>query len=89
MSHNFDGGTPVKYEKDAIIEEPAAQVSDQQCAVGLHVLRRGYRPEWCALCESDHHLIPLDVEVAAEDICFAGLPGNDAKLRVRKLKVLS
>ena len=89
MSPNFDGGTPIKYEVGAVIEEPKAQISDQQCSVGLHVLRYGFRPEWAGLCGANHNLIPLDVEVASEDICFAGLPTMDIKIRVRKLKVLT
>jgi len=88
MSPNFDGGTPIKYDIGGVVKEPAAVVSDQQCAVGLHVLRPGYRPEYCGLCDANHSLICLRVEVESEDICFAGLPTMDAKLRVRKLKVL-
>jgi hypothetical protein len=30
----------------------------------------------------------LEVEIKREDICFGGLPGNDMKLRVKKIKVL-
>ena len=55
----------------------------------LHVFRRGIRPEWCGLNDNAQELIAIDVKVASEDICFAGLPGNDAKLRVRKLEVLT
>jgi len=87
-SHVSDGWKVIEYPVGAVIEEPAARISDQQCGVGLHVFRRGYRPEWAGLCAADHDLIEIHVEVAAEDICFAGLPGNDAKLRVRKLRVL-
>ncbi len=87
-SPNFDGGTPLLYGVGAILEEKEAQVSDQQCAVGLHVLRHGYRPEWLGLCEANHDLICIHVKVRAEDICFAGLPTNDAKIRVRRLEVL-
>ena len=88
MSPNFDGGIPIKYEKGAIIREPESIESDKQCDVGLHVLRFGYRPEWCGLCKADHDLIKLDVEVAVKDVCFAGLPTMDYKLRVRELRVL-
>ena len=87
-SPNFDGGTPVEYPVGAVLEVPDAQFNDQQCAPGLHVLRYGYRPEWCGLCGPSHDLVELHVEVDAEDICFAGLPGNDTKFRVRKLRVL-
>jgi hypothetical protein len=88
MSPNFDGGTPVKYEKGKTISVKDAEVSDQQCAPGLHVLRYGYRPEWCGLCDAKHNLICLRVEVQSNDILFGGLPTMDAKLRVRRLKVL-
>ncbi len=40
------------------------------------------------LCDPDHEYIPLRVRVKSEDILFAGLPTNDAKLRVAKLEVL-
>ena len=89
MSPNFDGGAPIVYLRDAIVEADDAVASDQQCAEGLHVLRVGIRPEWAGLCSSDHNYIALEVEVNSEDILFAGLPGNDAKLRVRRLKVLT
>ena len=87
MSPNFDGGTPIAYPRGAIVEAEGT-ADDQQCGPGLHVLRLGYRPEWCWLCEPDHKLIPLTVEFEAADILFAGLPGNDAKWRVRKLKMV-
>ena len=89
LSPNFDGGTQLKYEKGTIVEVPEAEVSDQQCGIGLHVLRYGYRPEWAGLCEANHGLIPLDVKVMSGDICFAGLPTMDIKIRVRRLEVLS
>jgi hypothetical protein len=88
MSPNFDGGTPLKYEKGKIVIA-GGDVNDQQCAEGLHVVRYGLRPEWCGLCGADHDLMALDVEVNSKDILFAGLPGNDCKLRVRKLRVLT
>ena len=88
QSPNFDGGTQLTYEQGAVIEEPDAPISDQQCTVGLHVLRPPYRPEWLGQCEAGHDLICLRVEVLPEDICFAGLPTMDAKIRVRKLTVL-
>jgi len=88
MSPGFGASTPIKYEQGAIITEPNAQISDQQCGIGLHVLRSGYRPEWLGLCSADHDYIPLTVRVKSEDICFAGLPTMDAKVRVRRLEVL-
>lgn len=87
-SPNFDGGTKIEYKKDEIVDCPAAIISDQQCDIGLHVLRAGYRPEYAGLCQSNHQYIKLDVLVKREDVCFGGLPTMDAKLRVRKLKVL-
>ncbi len=89
MSPNFDGGTPLEYKKGTIMEETKAEVNDQQCSVGLHVLRRGYRPEWAGLCEANHNLIPIEVKVYSEDICFAGIPTMDMKITVRKLEVIS
>ena len=89
LSPNFDGGTPIRYDRGNVIEEPDAIICDQQCAIGLHVLKRGHRPEWAGLCGANHALIPLDVKVASEDICFAGLPTMDMKLRVKKLEVLT
>jgi len=91
MSPNFDGGTPIKYDVNATIECPDAKISDQQCDIGLHVFRFGYRPEWSGLCSAEHtlkELMPIRVKVLSEDICFAGLPSCDEKLRVRKLVVL-
>jgi carbonic anhydrase/acetyltransferase-like protein (isoleucine patch superfamily) len=88
LSPNFDGGTPIQYLPDTIVEEPNTELSDCQCAPGLHVLRFGYRPEWIGLCNLNHDLIPLRVEVMTDDVVFAGLPGADFKLRVKKLKVL-
>ena len=88
-SPNFDGGTTIHYGVGDIIVEGGGEVSDKQCATGLHVFVRGYRPEWDGLCGADHDYIAIDVRVAREDILFAGLPGNHAKLRVRKLEVLS
>jgi len=87
-SPNFDGGTVLEYPRGAIIEAPSAVISDQQCDVGLHVLRPGYRPEYVGLCSAEHDFIPLRVRVRSEDICFAGLPTMDAKLRVKRLEVL-
>lgn len=77
-SPNFDGVTPLKYEVGATLTD----------AAGMHVLRRGYRPEWCGLCAANHDLMEIHVRVASEDILFAGLPSLDARLRVRKLVVL-
>lgn len=89
MSPGWGEGTPIKYEKGAVVEAPPeAVISDQQCAPGLHVLRPPYRPEWCGLCNPGHDYICLRVEVKSEDILFAGLPTMDAKVRVRRLKVL-
>ncbi len=86
--HNFDGGTTLEYRCGAIVEAEGEK-NDQQCAAGLHVLRKPYRPEWVGLCDADHNLIPLDVEVRSEDVLFAGLPTMDAKVRVRRLRVLT
>ena len=90
-SPNFGGnGTVIEYPVGAVIECPEAETTDKQCDVGLHVFRRGYRPEWAGLCGAEHDYIAIDVLVQCpDDICFGGLPGNDAKLRVRKLKVLT
>lgn len=79
-------GRMIEYRKGAIVEEPDAKISDQQCAPGLHVYRYGHFPEWYGL--SREGLIPITVEIRTEDLCFAGLPGNDGQLRVRRLKVL-
>jgi hypothetical protein len=87
QSPNFDGGTVIDYPPGAIIEAVGVR-NDQQCGLGLHVLRVGYRPEWCGLCDPDHRFICLEVEVRREDVLFGGLPTMDTKLRVRKLKVL-
>ena len=46
------------------------------------------RPEWEGYCEASHDLIPVKVKVMSIDICYAGLPGCDSTLRVRKLEVL-
>jgi len=86
-SPNFDGGTTIDYPAGAIICATGT-ADDQQCAPGLHVLRLGYRPEWCGLCDVNHNLIPLTVKIMREDVLFAGLPGNDIKLRVRRLEVI-
>ena len=88
MSPGWGPGSPIKYEIGKEVIEPSAIISDQQCGVGLHVFRVGIRPEFVGLCAANHTLICLEVEVNREDICFGGLPGNDMKLRVRKLKVL-
>lgn len=82
------GHKSLEYLKDATIMEPNTKVSDQQCGVGLHVFRIGYRPEFAGLTEPGHNWLCLRVRVNSNDICFAGLPGNDCKLRVKKLKVL-
>ena len=66
-----------------------AEVSDQQCGPGLHVFLHGLRPEWFGYCPANHDLMPIDVEVHREDICFAGYPGAINKIRVKKLKVLT
>lgn len=80
--------TNVKFEKGAIIEMPEAQVSDQLYDTGIQVLRPGYRPEWACVTGSKHNLIQLRVKVRSEDILFAGMPGEDVKLRVRRIEVL-
>jgi hypothetical protein len=92
MSPNFDGGTPIKYEKGAHLEEAAAVASDQQCAPGLHVLEHGHRPEWYGLCDASHtdrELVSIDVRVKTADILFGGLPTMTGKIRVRALDVLT
>jgi hypothetical protein len=89
LSPSFGGHGSLLYRTGTIVEEPNAKISDKQCDVGIHVFRRGYRPEWAGLCNPRHRYIALDVEVASEDICFAGLPGNDARLRVKRVKVLT
>ena len=88
MSPNFDGGEPVHYPIGATVEAEG-EANDQQCGPGLHVLRVGVRPEWVGLCPDTHDLICAEVEFDAEDILFAGLPGCDAKWRVRKLVVVT
>jgi hypothetical protein len=88
MSPGWGASSPIKHDKGAVIEVPEAVISDQQCGVGLHVFRHGYRPEWDGLCGAVHNYIALRVKVRSEDICFAGFPGNDAKLRVKRLEVL-
>ena len=88
VSPGWGSAGRILYEKGCTYEEPDALVNDQQCAKGLHVFRLGYRPEWVGLCSANHNYVPLKVAVYGRDICFAGLPGNDAKLRVRKLRVL-
>lgn len=78
-----------KYAKGAIIVAPeGARVSDQRDDIGISVLRPGYRPEWLGMTSPGHNMLCLKVKVRSEDILFAGLPGNDAELRVRKLEVL-
>ena len=86
-SPGWGHATPLLYITGTIVEAEG-EANDQQCAPGLHVFRLGERPEWHGLCEANHDLIPLRVLVKSEDILFAGLPTMDAKLRVRKLKVL-
>ena len=86
-SPNFDGGSSIEYPKDAVIEAEG-EVSDQQCAPGLHLLPVGVLPEHAGLCSAEHYFIPLLVEYQPEDILFPGLPGNSDKIRVRKLRVL-
>jgi carbonic anhydrase/acetyltransferase-like protein (isoleucine patch superfamily) len=78
----------IQYEIGKTMSVPEAQVSDQQCDVGLHVFRVGIRPEFVGLCGPKHDLVCLEVEVKREDVCFGGLPGNIEKLRVKKIKVL-
>jgi hypothetical protein len=72
----------------AVIEADG-EASDQQCDSGLHVFRVGVRPEWHGLCEPDHDLVMVEVEVDGDDILFGGMPGNMDKLRVRRLRVLT
>src|SRR3990167_7185482 len=64
MSPNFDGGVPLHYSLGSVVEAGSnAVVSDRQCAPGLHVMRYGQRPEWWGLCDANHDLIKIDVEV--------------------------
>ena len=86
-SPTWSSAPPILYEAGSTVEAEG-EANDQQCAPGLHVFRLGERPEWHGLCEATHDLIPLRVLVKSEDILFAGLPTMEAKLRVRKLKVL-
>ena len=88
MSLGWGSSKIAKYSIGEEIIEPKAIISDQQCDVGIHVFRPGIRPEFDGLYPPDHNLICLEVEVDRDDICFAGLPGNDMKLRVKKLKVI-
>jgi hypothetical protein len=76
------------YNKGGILEVAHAVVSDQQCAPGLHVLPLNHKPEWYGLCEANHELIALTVEVDSADICYAGIGPSVGKVRVKKLKVL-
>jgi hypothetical protein len=65
--------------------------SDQQCDVGLHVFKVGIRPEFVGLISSSNETLNLkclEVEVDRDDILFGGTPGNDMKIRVKKLTVL-
>ena len=87
-SPGWGNGTPIEYTIGSTIEEPKATVSGIQCDEGLHVFRAGWWPEFSGLADPGHKFICLEVEVKREDVCFGGLPGNDSKLRVRKLKVL-
>ena len=77
----------INYPIGKIITADDAQISDQQCGPGLHVFRPGLRPEWFGL--ENNNLICIEVKVMSEDICFAGLPTMDAKIRVKKLEVLT
>ena len=89
-SPSWGAARSIQYPKmGGIVEEPRAEVGDQQCAVGLRVFRIGVHPADHGLCAPDADLIAVPVEVRSEDICFAGLPGNADKLRVRKLKMLA
>ena len=85
-SPGWGASVPILYEIGTTVEEPRSVVSDQQCGTGLHVFRPGILPEFVGL--NSENLICLEVEVKREDICFGGLPGNDMKLRVKKLKVI-
>ena len=87
-SPNFDGGTVIDYPVGAVIRDEGV-ADDHQCGPGLHVMRHGYRPEWAGLCDPGHDYMAIDVDVEAEDVLFAGLPGNDAKWRVKELRVVS
>jgi len=88
-SPGFGAGEILTYNKGDILEVPEAEMSDRACAPGLHVLRYGHRPEWHGLCSADHSFLHLVVKVNSEDICFAGLPTFDGKLRVKRLEVMT
>ena len=77
----------IAYLIGQIVEAAEGKVGDQQCDVGLHVLRLGVRPEHLGLCEPGE-LWPLLVEVASDDILFIGWGGCADKACVWKLKVL-
>ncbi len=87
-SPQWGNAVRIKYNIGNIIEEPNAVRSDIQCDVGLHVFRVGLRPEFVGLTRDRESLVCLEVEVDRSDICFGGLPGNDMKIRVKKLKVI-
>lgn len=80
----------IKYIKNKVIIEKNAKISDQQCEEGLHVLKSPYKLNWLGINNyKEYELLCLKVAVKGRDILFAGLPGNDVKLRVKKLKVLN
>ena len=90
MSPGWRNNEKVLYKKGSIVKEDG-EVSDQQCGKGLHIFRPGYLPEYDGYSSQDNNgdkYICLRVLVKKEDILFAGLPGWDAKWRVKKLKVL-
>ena len=89
MSPGWGNGAPLHYTPGAVVvcEDPDLRLI--QCGRGLHVLRPGIRPEWVGLGtpEQNTTLLPLRVTVQRADVIWAGLPGDDAKWRVRRLRV--
>ena len=87
-SPNFDGGTILVYPPAGESIRANGEISDKQCAPGIHLLRVGVRPEWAGLCDAGHAYIPLRVAVKPADILFGGMPGNDAKVRVAACRMI-
>ena len=88
LSPAWGNASPIPYNDGDVVEAPTAEPSDQQCDVGLHVFRVGILPWHCGFGSPDDGLIPKLVEVAVDDICYAGWGGATDKIRVRRLKVL-
>jgi len=88
FSPGWGSANSIEYIKGATVTADDAKISDRQCAPGLHVFRIGVEPRDVGLGELSDELIALRVLVKSEDICFAGLPGNADKIRVKRLKVI-